>query len=115
VLDGGLHLHMTQRSGDVPVGVPSNMIQYAALALMLEQLTGYRAVAYYHTISDAHIYADQVDAVRTMLATEPRPLPTVTLTAAGQAITDIHDFRADHFELSDYHPNPAIRAIPVAT
>ena len=115
VLDGGLHVHMTQRSGDVPVGVPANMIQYAALALMLEQLTGYRAVAYYHTISDAHIYTDQVDAVRAMLATEPRPLPTVTLNEAGRAVTDIHGFRAEHFDLSDYHPNPAIGAIPVAT
>jgi thymidylate synthase len=60
VLDGGLHLHMFQRSGDVPVGVPSNMIQYAALTLMLEHLTGITAVAYYHTISDAHNYLDQV-------------------------------------------------------
>src|SRR5580693_7943774 len=115
VLGGGLHLHMFQRSGDVPVGVPSNMVQYAALLLMLEQLTGYRAVAYYHTISDAHIYADQVGAVRTMLATDPRPLPTVTLNEAGRAVTDIHDFRAEHFDLSDYHPNPPIGSIPVAT
>ena len=64
---GGLHLHMFQRSGDVPVGVPANMIQYAALLLMLEQLTGIPAVAYYHTISDAHVYENQVDAVAAML------------------------------------------------
>jgi thymidylate synthase len=50
-----------------------------------------------------------------MLATAPRPLPTVTLNEAGRAVTDIHDFRAEHFDLSDYHPNPAIRAIPIAT
>ena len=62
VLAGGLHLHMFQRSGDVPVGVPANMIQYAALLLMLEQLTGIPAVAYYDTISDAHV--------------DLRPLPT---------------------------------------
>ncbi len=115
VLDGGLHLHMFQRSGDVPVGVPSNMIQYAALGLMLEHLTGHRAVAYYHTISDAHIYEDQVDAVRQMLTVEPLPLPTVHLNAEGRAVTDIHGFRAEHFDLADYHPHPAIRAIPVAT
>jgi thymidylate synthase len=30
-------------------------------------------------------------------------------------VTDIHDFRAEHFELSDYHPHPAIAGIPVAT
>jgi thymidylate synthase len=114
VIGDGLHLHMFQRSGDVPVGVPANMVQYAALLLMLEQLTGISAAAYYHTISDAHIYADQVDAVKIMLDREPRRLPTVSLTDAGRRVTDIHDFRAEHFELSDYEPHPGLRAIPVA-
>jgi thymidylate synthase len=114
VLNGRLHLHMFQRSGDVPVGVPSNMVQYAALALMLEQLTGYPAASYYHTISDAHIYADQVDKVRIMLGREPRRLPTVRLAGEGLLIKDIHDFRAEHFALSDYDPHPGIGRIPVA-
>ena len=61
------------------------MVQYAALALMLEQLTGIEAVAYYHTISDAHIYDDQLPHVQEMLAREQRRLPTVTLTEAGRA------------------------------
>ena len=114
VIGGALHLHMFQRSGDVPVGVPANMIQYAALLLMLEQLTGIPAAAYYHTISDAHIYEDQVDSVKVMLGRPARRLPTVVLTAAGARVTDIHDFRAEHFELSDYEPHPAIPSIPVA-
>ena len=113
VLGGRLHLHMFQRSGDVPVGVPSNMVQYAALALMLEHLTGFEAAAYYHTISDAHVYADQVDQVQTMLDRTPRRLPTVRLSEAGRSVTDIHDFRAEHFELSDYDPHPGLR-IPVS-
>ena len=113
VLGGRLHLHMFQRSGDVPVGVPSNMVQYAALTLMLEHLTGFEAAAYYHTISDAHVYADQVDQVQTMLDRTPRRLPTVRLSEAGRSVTDIHDFRAEHFELSDYDPHPGLR-IPVS-
>src|SRR5499425_112454 len=79
ILNGRLHLHMFQRSGDVPVGVPSNMVQYAALALMLEQLTDYEPAVYYHTISDAHIYDDQVESVAAMLERPPRRLPTVHL------------------------------------
>jgi thymidylate synthase len=113
ILNNRLHLHMFQRSGDVPVGVPANMVQYAALALMLEHLTGFPAASYYHTISDAHIYEDQVDAVRTMVAREPKRLPVVRLTEAGRAVADIHDFRAEHFELDEYEPHPAIR-IPVS-
>jgi thymidylate synthase len=114
VLGGGLHLHMFQRSGDVPVGVPANMVQYAALALMLEHLTGIEAVAYYHTISDAHVYADQVEPVATLLGRAERRLPTVTLTEAGRQVTDIRGFRAEHFDLADYHPHPAVGGIPVA-
>jgi thymidylate synthase len=114
VLNGRLHLHMFQRSGDVPVGVPSNMVQYAALLLMLESLTGYPAATYYHTISDAHIYADQVDKVEQMLGRQPRRLPTVRLTAEGRAVTDIREFRAHHFTLADYEPHPGIGRIPVA-
>jgi thymidylate synthase len=114
VIGGGLHLHMFQRSGDVPVGVPANMIQYAALLLMLEQLTGIAAATYYHTISDAHIYEDQVDSVKLMLGRGARRLPTVALTEAGGKVSDIHDFRAGHFELTDYEPHPPIPSIPVA-
>jgi thymidylate synthase len=113
VLNGQLHLHMFQRSGDVPVGVPSNMVQYAALLLMLEHLTGYPAATYYHTISDAHIYADQAEQARTMAAREPLRLPTVTLNDDGRKVGDIHDFRGEHFDLADYHPHPGLR-IPVS-
>jgi thymidylate synthase len=115
VLAGRLHLHMFQRSGDVPVGVPSNMVQYAALTLMLEQLTGIEAGTYYHTISDAHVYADQIDQVEKILGRGPRRLPTVELTEAGRRITDIHDFRAEHFTISDYDPHPSVGRWPVAT
>lgn len=115
VLNGRLHLHLFQRSGDLPVGVPANLVQYAALTLMLEHLTGYEAAAYYHTISDAHIYEDQLPHVETMLAREPRPLPTVSLTEAGRAVDDIHAFRGEHFEVADYQPHPSILGIPVAT
>ena len=113
VLSGRLHLHMFQRSGDVPVGVPSNMVQYAALALMLEQLTDFEAAVYYHTISDAHIYEDQVEHVRQLLEREPLRLPSVHLNDTGRRVEDIHDFRAEHFDLTDYEPHPGL-GIPVS-
>jgi len=110
-----LHLIHNQRSGDTPIGVPSNMAQYTALGLMLEQLTGYRFAEYVHWIQYAHIYANQVEAVHEMLARDPRRLPTLQLTASGRQIEHIHDFRAEHFELLDYDPHPAIAGIPVTT
>ena len=49
-----------------------------------------------------------------MLERPARRLPTVRLTGVGEKVTDIHDFRAEHFELSDYDPHPAISSIPVS-
>lgn len=115
VLDGNLHLVHNQRSGDTPVGVPSNMIQYCALGLMLEHLTGYPFVEYVHWIQYAHIYESQIEHVEEMLSREPRALPTLRLTDAGSEAKDIHDFRAEHFQLTDYHPHPAMARIPVLT
>ena len=115
IMNGKIHLHHMQRSGDVPIGVPSNMVQYGALLLMLEHLTGYEAGEYIHYVVDAHIYMDQARSAWELVNRSDLRLPTVYLTDEGKTITDIHDFRADHFELSDYHPHPAMKGIPVAT
>ena len=115
VFNGKLHVIHNQRSGDTPIGVPSNMVQYAALALMIEHLTGYELVEYVHWIQYAHIYVNQLDQVDEMLSREPRRLPTLRLTDAGRDVGDVHDFRAEHFLVEDYEPHPAIRDIPVLT
>lgn len=111
IIDNKLTLHMFQRSGDVPIGVPSNMVQYAALTMMIAQATGYEPYEYLHTISDAHIYVNQLEAVKTMLDREPKPFPGMKLT---NDTTDLFKFRATDFEVTDYHPHPGIKAIPVA-
>ncbi len=97
-----ISLHHFQRSGDVPVGVVFNMIQYAAFLLMLGQVTGYKPKEVVYTLSDAHMYAGQIEKVRELLTREPRPFPTMTL---DPKITDIFDFRPEHFHLSDYKPH----------
>jgi len=111
VLDNKLTLHMIQRSGDVPVGVPANMIQYAALTMAIAQATGTEAYEYIHTLSDAHIYVDQIPAVEEMLKREPRTFPTITMNSDKK---NLFDFRKEDFTLSDYNPHPGIKGIPVA-
>lgn len=111
VIENKLTLHMFQRSADMPVGVPSNMVQYAALTMMLAHVTDTIPHEFIHSFSDAHIYVDQVPAVETMLSREPRRFPTITLNKNKK---DLFDFRKEDFELSDYDPHPGIKGIPVA-
>lgn len=101
-----LRVHHFQRSSDLPVGVPFNIIQYAAFGLMLEHLTGYSFVEYVHTFSDVHIYESQYGKVEELIAREPRKLPTVRLDKEKVAgIDNIKNFRPEHFVLEDYEPH----------
>jgi len=111
VIDNKLTLHMIQRSGDAPIGVPSNMVQYAALAMAIAHVTGTELYEFVHTISDAHIYVDQMPAVEKMLERESRPFPTMNINKDKK---DIFEFRKEDFSLTDYDPHPGIKDVPVA-
>ncbi|MFA6315379.1 MAG: thymidylate synthase [Candidatus Paceibacterota bacterium] len=111
ILDNKLTLHMIQRSGDLPVGVPANMIQYAALLMAIAQATGTEPYEYIHTISDCHIYVDQIPAVEEMIKREAKAFPTITINPDKK---NLFDFRKEDFALSDYAPHPGIKGIPVA-
>jgi thymidylate synthase len=109
-----LDMCMDQRSADLPIGLPANLIQYSALLMALAQVTGLEPGWQIHTIKNAHLYADQMPAVMTMTNREPRCLPTLSLSESGRAIGDLFAFRSEHFTIDDYHPPPAIPSIPVA-
>jgi len=111
IINKKLFLTMVQRSGDVPIGVPSNMIQYAALTLALAQITGFEACEYIHTIIDAHIYLDQIPLARKLIERKPCRFPSVNI---DPTVKDIFSFRKEHFSLSEYKPHPAMKKIPVA-
>jgi len=103
-----LSLHHFQRSADVPVGLVFNLIQYAALTLMISQITGYKPVELVYTTSDTHIFLTQMVDVEEILQTKPQPFPTVTM---DPDIKDIFAFRPEHFEVTDYKPQLPRRSI----
>lgn len=92
-------VHHVQRSGDLPVGVMFNIIQYTALGMMMAQILGYTFVELVYTFSDVHIYEVQYPFVEELISREPLPFGKMTLEPG---ITNIHDFRANHFTLSEY-------------
>ncbi|MFB6137609.1 MAG: thymidylate synthase [Halobacteriaceae archaeon] len=52
-----LDCHLTQRSGDVALGVPFNVAAYALLQTYVARLTGYEPGTFSHQLVDAHVYA----------------------------------------------------------
>ncbi len=108
VADGRLSLQMYQRSCDMFLGVPLNIASYAILLHMVARVTVLTPGEFVHTLGDAHIYLNHLDAVDEQLSREPLPLPTLHIADRGQS--EIDDFVFDDFELVDYESHPAIRA-----
>jgi thymidylate synthase len=107
---GELSLHVFQRSADVPIGVPFDVAEFALLLMMVAQVTGLKAKDLVYTLSDTHIYLDQIEVVKELLTREPRPLPRVTI---NPDVKDIFAFKFEDFTLLDYDPHPPLK-IPVA-
>jgi thymidylate synthase len=61
VQGGELNLHLTQRSGDIALGVPFNIAAYSLLAQVIAQRTGFELGSFGHTIVDAHVYCGSGD------------------------------------------------------
>ncbi len=73
--DERVHLMLTQRSMDHGLGCPFNIASYALLLAMMAQSVGRQPGEFIHSIGDAHIYSNHVDAIRSQLEREPRPKP----------------------------------------
>ena len=59
----GFELHWQQRSVDTFLGLPFNIASYATLALILEKITGYKALAIQGDLKKVHLYDNSFDAV----------------------------------------------------
>ncbi len=102
-------MEMMQRSADMALGVPNNTVQYAALLLMLCQVTGRSPGLFIHTLVDAHIYEDQVPHMKELVKRSPLPFPSMEV---DPSVTDLFKFRAEHFTLKEYEAHPAMPDIP---
>jgi thymidylate synthase len=110
VQDGELSCQLYQRSADLFLGVPFNIASYALLTMMVAQVTGLKPGTFVHTFGDLHLYANHLEQARLQLTREPRSLPKMKL---NPAVTDIHKFQFEDFELAGYDPHPGIKA-PIA-
>ena len=111
VVDGRLCAVLNQRSQDMLAANAWNVAQYAALVLMLAQVSDLLPGELVHVIADAHIYDRHIPIVEELITREVFPAPKVTL---DPTIKNFYDFTPESFTLTDYRHGEKIDRFPVA-
>jgi thymidylate synthase len=93
VANGELSCQLYQRSGDMVcsthcvrifiyrqgLGVPFNIASYSLLTFMMAHVCGLRVGDFVHTLGDAHVYVNHIDALGEQLQRQPRPFPKLNI------------------------------------
>lgn len=114
VSNGKLNCHLTQRSGDIALGIPFNLAAYSMLTQIIAQESDLELGYFAHTIIDAHIYVadegaenaefDHVTGLKEQLTREPYPLPKLKI-----AKKPLDQLTFEDFELEGYKHHPRIK------
>lgn len=101
-----LSLLINQRSCDVGLGVPFNIVQYSFLLRMFAEVANMVPGDMIWNGGDVHIYTNHIDALTEQVKRKPKCSPTLKF---ARKITDIDDFKYDDFIIEGYDPDPAIK------
>lgn len=109
-----LNCHLTQRSGDIALGIPFNLAAYSMLTHIIANETNLQVGQFAHTIIDAHIYVgdkgtenekyDHLEGLKEQLKREPLELPVLNI-----ARKPLKDLTFEDFEITGYQSHPKIK------
>jgi thymidylate synthase len=106
VIEEELHMLSWQRSADVLLGFPNDMISYIAFFKMVASIVNLKPKRIIFQISDAHIYENQLIEAKEILCRDSRFFPILQIKNHKD---NIKDYRHEDFELVDYNPHPSMK------
>jgi thymidylate synthase len=111
VADGRLSLTMYQRSCDMGLGVPYNLVSCAILLRLVAEQCDLEPGGLFWVGHDVHVYNNHEDGLRLQLSRIPRAAPKLILT--GDKPQDLFANSVDRMKVIGYKPDSAIH-LPVA-
>jgi thymidylate synthase len=106
---GSLSCLLYQRSCDMGLGVPFNIASYALLTHILAHATDLNPGTLIHTMGDAHVYLDHVDALNEQLKREPTEFPELRIKRDDRGSGVVDGWKEEEFEVVGYQPHKAIK------
>ncbi len=107
VEDGYLNCMMYQRSADLFLGVPFNLVGTAALQYMLAQQTGLKPGQMIWVGGDVHLYTNHLEQAAIQIERKPTDFPMMDIKGIPSSIDD---YKIEDFDLMFYEPQAAIKA-----
>lgn len=104
----GLSCHLYQRSCDMFLGVPWNILSYSILTYILAFRNGLLPKQLTISTGDTHIYLNHLEQIKAQSAREPFAYPRLHLKSCIQEKA-IEDISIDDFEMIGYFPHPTIK------
>ncbi|EXJ58282.1 thymidylate synthase [Cladophialophora yegresii CBS 114405] len=106
---GHLSCVLYQRSCDMGLGVPFNIASYALLTHMLAHACDLVPGELIHTMGDAHVYLDHIDALKEQLLREPREFPTLNIKRDDRGSGEMDGWKVEELEVVGYKPHGGIK------
>lgn len=111
IANNKVNCHLTQRSGDIALGIPFNLAAYSILTHIIAMETGYEVGEFAHTIIDAHIYIadkgteleryDHLEGLKLQLTRKPYELPRLEINKKPIDELSFEDFKLINYKHHD--------------
>ena len=105
VINNKLSCALYQRSCDVGLGVPFNILSYSILTHIIAKHCDLEADDFVYFMGNVHIYDDHVDSLKPQLSNPLYPFPTLKISTKHE---EIDDYKMDDFTIENYVSNDKI-------
>ena len=105
VINNKLSCALYQRSCDVGLGVPFNILSYSILTHMIAQHCDLEAHEFVYFMGNVHIYDDHVESLKPQLSNKLYPFPTLKISTKHE---NINDYKMEDFSIENYVSNDKI-------
>jgi len=101
-----LSMIVNQRSCDIGLGVPFNIVQYSMLLRLVCNICNMKPGELVWRGGDCHIYENHVEQLKLQMTRAPYPSPNLFITAEPNSIDN---FKYEDFLITNYTSHPAIK------
>ena len=101
-----LSCSLYQRSGDVGLGVPFNIMSYSVFTHLIAHHCGLKVKEFIYYLGNTHIYENHVEPLKEQIQKVPYDFPTIEII---NKYDSINDYKIDDFKIHNYQCHSSIK------